>query len=478
MANEIKSTRTKIVATVGPACRKPETLQKMIVAGVDIFRLNMAHGSQEEHEETVQFIRDASATCERQIAILVDLAGPKIRLGKLFQSPVECVAGATFRFSNATKASAADELISNYEELVNELNVGNRVMLADGVVSMEVIEKTEDAAICRVVGAGQLRSRQGINLPGVKLSTPSLTAVDLDNAKWAAKVGADWVSLSFVRSPEEIIQLKWLLAEEGSPAQVIAKIEKGEALDCLDDIVNATDGVMVARGDLGVEIDLAATPLAQKRIITACQKHAKPVIVATQMLDSMQGSIRPTRAEVSDVANAILDGADACMLSGETAIGKFPVQTIEMMSDVMRCTERSYPKYFQSTPISAELAGVHAITAATVAGANEIAVALDAKLIVIATHGGSTARVAAKMRGIIPIVGVSDSPEIMRQMALYWGVTSLSGAPVEKGPSLRAFVNDWGKQHGILKTGDRVVYIAVSDFVTNAHNGIIVQEVN
>jgi len=320
----VQKPRTKIVATVGPACGSVEMLRTLIAAGVDVFRINTAHGTRQEHQATLDAIRQASEAENRPIGALVDLAGPKIRLGQLFHDPTHCGLNQEFRFVHGDSPASANQLTCSYARLVDELKVGDRVMLADGTVSMQVSAIEADTAICRVTGAGILRSRQGGNLPGVALTVPAMTEADLANAQWAAKAGADFISLSFVRSPNEVIQLKELVKSYGSTAMVVAKIEKAEAMSCLEDIVLAADAVMVARGDLGVEIELAETPMAQKRIVATCQQFAKPVIVATQMLDSMQHSPRPTRAEVSDVANAILDGADACMLSGETAIGEYP----------------------------------------------------------------------------------------------------------------------------------------------------------
>ena len=350
-------------------------------------------------------------------------------------------------------------------------------MLADGTVSLQVVEKDESSARCVVTGAGFVRSRQGVNLPGVALTAPALTEADISNAKWAAEAGADFISLSFVRSPVEVRQLKELVRSHGSRALVIAKIEKGEALEQLEEIVLAAGGVMVARGDLGVEIDLAETPVVQKRIIEVCQRLAKPVIVATQMLDSMQDSPRPTRAEVSDIANAILDGADACMLSGETAIGKYPRESVDVMHRVMLSTERTLARTSNAQVPIAALSGVHPITAATVFGATEIASRVNAKLIVIASNGGQTARVKAKYRSAIPVVGVSDNDSTLRRMTLFWGIVPLPGAPVADGPKLRQFIDNWGRAEGILAIGDRVVYVTGSDVIANAHNVVVVQEV-
>ncbi|MEO8493490.1 MAG: pyruvate kinase, partial [Planctomycetota bacterium] len=269
--------RTKIVATVGPACQSPEMLRKLIRTGVDVFRINTAHGTRAEHQATLDAVRQASADCGRPVGALVDLAGPKIRLGQLIEDPTECPLGAEFRFIRGNTPGKANEFTCTYESLVTELSVGDRVMLADGTVSLQVVAKDESSAHCLVTGAGFVRSRQGVNLPGVSLTVPALTEADISNAIWAAQAGADFISLSFVRSPVEVRQLKELVRSHDSRALVIAKIEKGEALEQLDEIVLAAGGVMVARGDLGVEIDLAETPVVQKRIIEVCQRLAKPV---------------------------------------------------------------------------------------------------------------------------------------------------------------------------------------------------------
>lgn len=469
--------RTKIVATVGPVCRTVEKLTELIDAGADVFRLNMAHGSIDDHSATLANIREASARAGRIVGVLVDLAGPKIRLGELVDDPTTCPLNAEFRFVRGLASSSPTDLVSNYERLVDELQVGNSVMLADGTVGMLVTARTADAVTCRVTAAGVIRSRQGINLPGAKLTVPAMTAADREHAEWAAKSEVDFVSLSFVRSPVEVLQLKDLLLSRNSSALVVAKVEKGEALERLEDIVSASDGIMVARGDLGVETDVAETPMAQKRIISVCRRMMKPVIVATQMLDSMHRSPRPTRAEVTDVANAILDGADACMLSGETAIGDFPVESVSTMDRVMRATERMLDQQPPPPPPQAALAGVHPITAAMVHGASRIAAQINARLVVVASRSGGTARVLAKHHDSIASVGVSDSDVTLRHMTLFWGILPLAGAPVGDGPKLRAFIVDWGRREGLLKKGDRIVFLTGSEVVPTAHNLLVVHEV-
>ncbi len=343
------------------------------------------------HGEVVRTLRKLGEASGRPVGILADLAGPKIRLGELAGGERDLREGETIRFVQGASPNNPNEFSTTYEPLVDELAIGNSVMLADGTVGLKVVAKGADYAECVVVQPGLVRSRQGVNLPGVKLSVPSMSEEDWKNAGWAAEVGIDFVGLSFVRSPVEVRQLKEYLHKRGSKAKVIAKIEKQEALDQLEAIVDATDGIMVARGDLGVEIDVVRTPIVQKQIIAICHRYQKPVIVATQMLDSMQHSRRPTRAEVTDVANAILDGADACMLSGETAIGEHPRLAVEMMHRIAIATE---PHYFQRPPLpwpDKLPDGLLPITQAVVHGAAQMAKDLNAKMIVAASHSGVTA---------------------------------------------------------------------------------------
>jgi pyruvate kinase len=348
------------------------------------------------------------------------------------------------------------------------------------------------------VQGGVVRSRQGVNLPGVKLSVAAMSATDWQHAEWAAAAGADFVSLSFVRSAVEVKLLKELLRTRGSKARVVAKIEKREAIDGLEAIVEAADAVMVARGDLGVETDVASMPMVQKRVIRTCQRYQKPVIVATQMLDSMQHARRPTRAETTDVANAILDGADACMLSGETAIGDHPRLVVEMMRRIASATEEQYLHdrrqvlgellgRGRASAVSAGeflpapeflVDGLHPITQAVVDGAGRIAAELDAKLVVVASRTGVTAIARSKRRGAVPTVGVSDEPATLRQMALYWGVTPLAAvvATADTG-GLLEHVCEWGLAAGRLRRGDRILLVAGTGFGAGGHNMALVHEV-
>jgi pyruvate kinase len=466
---------TKIVATVGPACSTPEVLRQLIETGVDVFRVNTAHGDRGQHEQVVRDIRRASDEAGYPVAILFDLAGPKIRLGALRTDPYECLPGAMVRFIRKDQAQADNEFTSTYARLIDELAVGDRVMLADGTVSLIVESVGPDYAECRVTAGGSLRSRQGINLPGVKLSVSAMLPRDVDNAIWAAKNQIDFVSLSFVRSAADVQGLKQLLSEHNSDAQVIAKIEKPEALQQLESIVDASDGVMVARGDLGVEIDVAETPIAQKRIIRVCHQKMKPVIVATQMLESMHHSSRPTRAEVSDVANAILDGTDACMLSGETAIGDHPAKAVEMMNRIMLSTEREMLEHHGDEFRLDDR--VHAITAAVTRAATEVAESIDAKLMVIATRSGNTARVKSQSRSRIPTLAASDSLATLRRINLLWGIKPIKTDFIEDPSALIDEVLTWAQAHGKLSRGDRVVFVLGSGVFEKAHNLVLVQTV-
>ena len=424
-----RPSETKIVATVGPACEDPGKLAELITAGVDVFRINTAHGDRQEHARRVADIRAAAKATGHVIGILVDLAGPKIRLGELPGGQMECTSGGTVRFVSGSESRQADELTTTYAPLIDELAVGDHVVLADGIVSLIVESKGAGGAMCRILQGGTLRSRQGVNLPGVRLSVEPLGPRDRDNAIWAAREGIDFVSLSFVRTADEVRKLKALIEAEGSAAQVIAKIEKPEAVLNIESIIEAADGIMVARGDLGVETDIAQVPIIQKRIIAACNRHRKPVIVATQMLDSMQQSRIPTRAEATDVANAVLDGADACMLSGETAIGRYPREAVETMHRIAVATEP-----MARLAVKRELADllaedINPITEATTLAAGRLAETLNAQLIVVASASGKTALSVAKNRHFVPTVGISDSEAVLRRMTLYWGIIPLAGAP-------------------------------------------------
>lgn len=478
--------RTKIVATLGPSSQDEETIAELIRAGADVFRLNMAHAEPDQQQEKVDAIRRVSAELNRPTAILVDLAGPKIRLGTIENDRIFCETGAEFWFVQEGMSTEPNELTSGYAPLIREVSAGDHVMLADGTVSMLVEETFKDKVRLSVVQRGDIRSRQGINLPGVKLSAPAISVDDHQHALWAAEAGADFVSLSFVRAPDEVRALKDILRSAGSDACVVSKIEKREALDRLSEVVAASDAVMVARGDLGVEIDVAEMPVEQKRIIQTCHRYQKPAIIATQMLDSMHDSLRPKRAEVTDVANAVLDGADACMLSGETAIGQYPVETVTMMNRICKATEESIagarPRFSADNPQPV----LHDVTRAVVRGAGEMAHSLGAKLVMVASHSGRTALALSQQRSYVPTIGVSTCEETLRAMSLYWGVTPLTGAPAQDMQGLIRHADRWSREVGLAQPGDRIVIVGGShlaagpeseEMVTGVHDIVIVHEV-
>jgi len=472
-----RPSQTKIVATVGPATESVEMLAKLIRAGVDVFRINTAHGDRREHQQRLETIRQAAEQVGQVVGVLLDLAGPKIRLGELPGGQYECLPGATVRFVRGQQSFTPGELTSTYGPLVDELAPGDRVMLADGTVQLRVERRGNGYVECRVVQPGVIRSRQGVNLPGVRLSAQALGPTDRDNAIWAAENEVDFVGLSFVRTPDEVRQLKGLLQAHGSSAHVVAKIEKPEALEHLEGIVDAADAVMVARGDLGVEIDIAQVAVVQKQIIAACRRRRKPVIIATQMLDSMQHSRLPTRAEVTDVANAILDGADACMLSGETAIGSYPCETVEMMHRIALATEPLWEQ--RNRHIEPDLVAlINPITEATVSAAIQLAEEVRAKLIAVVTASGQTALTLSKHRTFIPTLGMSDRPATLRRLTLYWGVIPV---PAEAAGGYEELLNRavaWGRKHGALASGDRLVLLAGTGLKTTAHNMIAVHQLD
>ena len=436
----------------------------------------MAHGSRESHTQSVANIRAASEQTGLPAGILVDLAGPKIRLGQLTQNPLVLNNGDQVRFVRGNESKADDELTCIYEPLIDEVAVGDAIVLADGLARLKVISKEGGQLICDVVDGGKIRSRQGVNLPGTQLSVPALGEIDRDNAIWAAEQGVEFVSLSFVRNAGEIQQLKSLLDEHKSRAMVVAKIEKREALEALDSIVKATDAVMVARGDLGVEIEIEKTPAAQKRIIKTCLFHRKPVIVATQMLESMHTSKQPTRAEVTDVANAILDGADACMLSGETAIGEYPVEAVAMMNKIMIETEKALVE--RSSRMRANDSATNwEISDAVIFGAAQIAKRVGARMVVIASGNSNTALLKSKQRDFIPTICVTDRLNSYRRMSLFWGVTPVMCPTAIEETRLQGFINQWARMHTNLSPNDPYVIVTDTEVLPGIHDSVLVAKI-
>ena len=413
--------RTKIVCTLGPASSSPETVNAMVQAGMCMARINMSHGSHDDHRRSIQAVRTASEKARRPVAVLADLAGPKIRVGDL-ESPRELEVGQVVTLAPMASAKG-DEIPNTYAPLAQEIEEGQAVLLDDGLLELRCVGTDGDRTLLEVVRGGLLKSRKGINLPAVNVKAPSLTEKDLADLDFALGMGVEYVGLSFVREAKDVIDLK---ARVGGKALVVAKIEKVQALQAIEEILPETDAVMVARGDLGVELPFERVPLAQKRIIQLANYYGRPVITATQMLESMIEYPRPTRAEASDVANAILDGTDAVMLSGETAVGSYPLQALGAIVRIAREIERSGvlergPRYLTRPGIRARggaSAREHAVAGATVDAVRQVV----APAIMVITRSGFTARLVSSYRPPVPVFAVTTDPHTYRQLAAVWGV--------------------------------------------------------
>ena len=475
--------KTKIVATVGPAIETEDRLTELILAGVDVFRLNFAHGKHDWLAERVATIRRISDRLGRPVALLGDLAGPKIRLTELPGGVAVCALGEEFTFARAPDPSNRRVWNCTYDRLIDDLQVGDRVLLADGSVGLRVVRKAADnnSLTCEVEQPGEVRSRQGVNLPGAVLSTPSLTDKDRLDLQWALRHELDFVSLSFVRSADDLRLLRQEIAQL-SPThtpQIVAKIEKLEAVNALDEILDQTDVVMVARGDLGVEVDLAQVPLLQKRIIRLCNQHRVPVITATQMLESMIHSSRPTRAEATDVANAVLDGTDAVMLSGETAVGEYPLEAVRTMSRIAAEAERVLLTPRANDPFSQLRTRALAVTEAVTVGAVHTAQNLAAELLVVLTKTGRTALATSRQRPPTPVLGLTSSPVTARRLALYWGITPICHPVADESPEkVFKHVVQWGRGEGVLQSGSKVVLVASSQGGAKGHDQMLVHSVD
>ncbi len=446
--------RTKIVATLGPASDSRERLRALVGAGVDAVRFNLSHGTHQEHSERAWLVREIAADTGRPVALIADLQGPKLRIGELAE-PVVLHGGD--HVTVCAEGSATDGELPVAPAVIGDvLEPGHDLLIDDGLVRLRVDEVEQRRARCAVLVGGLVSSHKGVNLPGVPIPIPSLTRKDVADLEWALETGVDFVALSFVRSPADVRDLRALLEQAGSPAHVIAKIEKAEAVDVLDDVLAETDAVMVARGDLGVEIGPALVPLVQKRIIHSALERGKPVITATQMLETMVHSPEPTRAEASDIANAILDGTSAVMLSGETAIGEYPVEAVAYMDRIARAIEPSLD-YRHELPGAAD---EPSISRAMSNSACDLAEALQAKAILVPTFTGRTASAVARHRPRRPIVALTHVDWAMRQLALEWGVTPVMISETSDVEELWRLAIDASRQAGIVESGDRVVITA------------------
>jgi pyruvate kinase len=446
--------RTKIIATIGPASSSPETLLAIARAGMDAARLNFSHGTHEEHGNRVALVRDVQQEVEHPIALIADLQGPKVRIGEL-PAPVTLVHGDDVVVA-ADETARDGELPVSPTAVGEVLQEGHDILIDDGLVRLRVRRVERGRAHCTVIAGGLVSAHKGVNVPGVPVPIPALTRKDMDDLDFALDLGVDFVALSFVRSPADVRDLKELIDAAGSHAHVIAKIEKSEAVDALDDVLRETDAVMVARGDLGVEIGAALVPLIQKRIILAALERAKPVITATQMLESMSHHPEPTRAEASDVANAILDGSSALMLSGETAQGEYPVEAVAYMDRIARAVEPSLGYRHQLPEASEEPTVGQAMSNA----ACDLAESLGAVALLVPTFTGSTASAVARLRPRRPIIGMSHHEHALRQMAIEWGVTPMPIQQAVDVEDLWARSTEAARESGLVSAGDLVVITA------------------
>lgn len=450
--------RTKFVATLGPACATPEVLPKLLEAGVSVLRLNFSHGTEEQRLAYLKVVRDIVK--DQPVAIMGDLCGPKIRIGAIDNNAMPIKQGDVVTIQRENIVGKDLTISSNYEHLIDDLEVGQRVLIDDGNVRMIVVEKAADYVRCQVTYGDILRSNKGLNLPSTQVALPSVTKKDWHDIDFAIEQGLDYVALSFVRSASDVEQVKRYLQSRGAKIGVVSKIEKPQAVESLDRIIEVSDVVLVARGDLGVEMDLTAVPVIQKRIVTACHEAGKPVIVATQMLQSMVDNATPTRAEVSDVANAILDGADACMLSGETAVGRYPVGAVLVLKEIAEQTEEYITRRGIEFPAPKLLQITQHRTAAIAHGCRTIARDINAKMVVVWSQAGGSARYLSKQRMVIPIVALSTDPAAVRRMAMFYGVTPLAATLPEHFDDLPEMVNAMALKNGYAHDGDQVVIVA------------------
>ncbi|MCU6712440.1 pyruvate kinase [Paenibacillus sp. J5C_2022] len=451
--------KTKIVCTIGPSSESLENTKKLIQAGMNIARLNFSHGDFEEHGNRIKNIRLANAELGTSVAVLLDTKGPEIRLGKLKEEPIELVQGEAITLTTEEILGDRTRIPVTYSNLPNDLSAGSTVLIDDGLIGLQV-ERIEGTEVhCRIINSGPIKSKKGVNVPGVKISLPGITEKDAGDIVFGIQSGVDFIAASFVRKASDVLEIRELLEKHNaSHVGIISKIENQEGVDNLDEILEVSDGLMVARGDLGVEIPAEEVPLVQKMMIKKCNLAGKPVITATQMLDSMQRNPRPTRAEASDVANAIFDGTDAIMLSGETAAGKYPVESVQTMSRIAERAENAleYREIFVKQANAQQTTVTEAISQAVANSALD----LNAKAIVTSTQSGFTARMISKYRPKAPIIAVTTDEAVMRRLALGWGIIPVKGEEAATTDEMFEIAIKGAMQTGMLSLGDSVVITA------------------
>jgi pyruvate kinase len=448
---------TKVVATLGPATGQENVLEQMIHEGVDVCRINFSHGTHEDHLKTIKLIRKLNEKLDSNVAILADLQGPKLRVGTMENGAVELEDGQEFTLVTTPCEGDREKAFISYTRLPQDVTAGEKILIDDGKIILEVIESNgKDIVRCRVLNGGTLSDKKGVNLPHTKVSLPSLTEKDIQDANFALDHGVDLIALSFVRKEKDITDLRQLIDSHPHKAHIIAKIEKPEALNEIDQIIDSTDGIMVARGDLGVEVDFNRVPLIQKSIIKKCTEKSKPVIVATQMMESMITNPTPTRAEANDVANAVLDGADAVMLSGETSIGKYPVQTIHNMQMIIDSTEEVFPFYRIHLP---KKESKTFLADSICYNAVRLAEQVDAAAIITLTHSGYTAVRISSHRPRADIFTFTENRELIPNLSLVWGVRTFYFAECYHINDYIAYTEEFLVERKLVKKGDLVVHI-------------------
>ncbi|RUT29529.1 pyruvate kinase [Paenibacillus zeisoli] len=451
--------KTKIVCTIGPSSESLENTKKLILAGMNVARLNFSHGDFEEHGNRIKTIRQASKELGKSVAILLDTKGPEIRTGKLAVEPIELVQDEFITLTTEEILGDKDRISVTYSELPNDVEVGSTILIDDGLIGLTVVDIQGTEIKCRIVNGGTIKSKKGVNVPGVHISLPGITEKDANDIIFGIEQGIDFIAASFVRKASDVLEIRELLEKHNATyIQIISKIENQQGVDNLDEILEVSDGLMVARGDLGVEIPAEDVPLAQKTMIEKCNRVGKPVITATQMLDSMQRNPRPTRAEASDVANAIFDGTDAIMLSGETAAGKYPVESVLTMSRIAEKAESAlkYREIFEKQSHAQQTTVTEAISQAVANSALD----LNAKAIITSTETGYTARMVSKYRPQSPIIAVTTVDQTLRRLALAWGVTPVKGEQASSTDELFDCAMKGGVESGLVKEGDLVVITA------------------
>jgi pyruvate kinase len=447
--------RAKIVATLGPATSSYDQIRAIIEAGVDVARMNLSHGSYDVHEEVYRNVRKAAEDLGKPVGVFVDLQGPKIRLGKFSDGPVMLEKGATFKITIEDILGDVNICGTTFKGLPGDVKPGDLLLIDDGKVCLKATEVTDTTVTTVVEIGGPVSNNKGINLPGVAVNVPALSDKDEDDLRWAIRLGADMIALSFVRDASDIVRVHEIMKEEGKYLPVIAKIEKPQAVAALEEIIDAFDGIMVARGDLGVELPLEEVPIVQKRAIELSRRWAKPVIVATQMLETMIENSRPTRAEASDVANAILDGADAVMLSGETSVGNWPVETVEVMARIIESTEDNGLDRIPGLGTRP-----HTHSGAVSLAAVEIAELLGSKFVCVFTESGDSLRRVSRLRSAVPILAFTPNAETRRRLSLVWGSKTFMVKAVQHTDQMMDQVDEILLAQGLAKIGDEVVVVA------------------